>query len=115
LIDDAGIAEHALQGRDAPLDEGLLVLGVIVLGVFRDIAELQRLLDAGGDLPPLDGLQGLQLFFQLPQAFTGEEDFLFPFQMQPSSPTPFFGSASPMDPQDRTEIRARLYPIEGAL
>src|SRR5690606_40626944 len=35
---------------DAALDESLLVLGVLVLGVLGDVAVLLRLLDAGCDL-----------------------------------------------------------------
>ena len=40
----------ALERLDPALDEGLLVLGLLVLGVLREVAVLLRVVDAGGDL-----------------------------------------------------------------
>ncbi len=55
VLDDPGPAELLLQEADAVLEQGLLVLGVVVLGVLADVAELARLTDALGHLFPLDG------------------------------------------------------------
>ena len=64
------------------LEHGLLVLGVVVLGVLGDVAELACLLDALGHLAPLDGREVLDLFLQLVVPFGGENDFLHCF-LQP--------------------------------
>ena len=64
------------SSRNAVLEHGLLVLGVVVLGVLGDVAELARLLDALGDLAPLHGREVLDLFLQLVVSFGGENDFL---------------------------------------
>ena len=53
LVDDGRAAEPLLELRDPLLEHGLLVLGVVVLGVLGDVAELARLLDALGDLTAL--------------------------------------------------------------
>src|SRR5690606_5393128 len=49
--------------------EGLLVLGIVVLGILRKVAEVPGSLDALGDLLALHGLEVIQLAFQLRQAF----------------------------------------------
>ena len=64
------------QHRDAALEHRLLVLGVVVLGVLGDVAELPRLLDAFGDLAALLGGQQLEFVLELLQAFRGEDDVL---------------------------------------
>ena len=58
------------------LEQGLLVLGVVVLGVLADVAELARLTDALGHLFALDGREVGDLVLQLLEAFFGEDDFL---------------------------------------
>src|SRR4029077_17655744 len=62
--------------RDAGLDHGLLVLGVVVLGVLGDVPELARLLDALGNLAALRGLQIRELHFEPLESFWGEDDVL---------------------------------------
>ena len=61
LVDDRRAAQPLLELGDPLLEQGLLVLGVVVLGVLRDVAELARLLDPLGDLATLDGGQVLEL------------------------------------------------------
>ena len=50
-IDHPHVAYPALQLTDPALQQALLVLGIIVLGVLRDIPELASLTDAIRDLP----------------------------------------------------------------
>src|SRR5207342_176509 len=64
-IDDPGGAKLLLEPRDAMLEQRLLVLGVVVLGVLGDVAELARLADAVGDLATLGRLEFLDLLLQL--------------------------------------------------
>ena len=73
-VDDLRRAQALLELRDALLEHHLLVLGVVVLGVLRDVAELARLLDALGDLAPAGGLQMLELVLELLEPFRGEDD-----------------------------------------
>ena len=72
--DDLGGAELLLQPRDPRLEHGLLVLGVVVLRVLHDVAELTRFLDALGDFPALVARKVLELVLELVQAFLGEDD-----------------------------------------
>ena len=58
LVDDAGGAQLVLEVGDLLLEHRLLVLGVVVLGVLGDVAELARLLDPLGDLAPALGRRG---------------------------------------------------------
>jgi hypothetical protein len=58
------------------LEHRLLVLGVVVLRVLGDVAELARLLDALGDLATLDGREVLDLLFELRMPVGSEYDFL---------------------------------------
>jgi hypothetical protein len=50
LVDDRGVLDQRLERLDPPLDERLLVLGVLVLGVLREVAVLLGVVDALGDL-----------------------------------------------------------------
>lgn len=56
---------------DAAFHHGLLVLGVIIFGVFRDVAEFAGYTDALTDLGALFSLEVMQLFFELCFAFLG--------------------------------------------
>src|SRR5262245_47018840 len=58
LVDDHGVLDQRGQGLDPALDERLLVLGVLVLGVLRDVAVLLGFLDPGRHLgtPDIDHL-----------------------------------------------------------
>ena len=67
LVDHRGAAELLLQVEDPLLEHRLLVLGVVVLGVLGDVAELAGLLDPLGDLAPPVGRENLDLFLQLLQ------------------------------------------------
>src|SRR3954470_21536904 len=75
-VEYAGAAQALLELRDARLEHGLLVLGVVVLGVLRDVAELAGLLDALGDFAPLGALQVLQLLLEVLEPFFSEDDVL---------------------------------------
>ena len=55
LVDDRGSAQALFELGDALLEQRLLVLGVVVLGILGDVAELARLLDPLGDLASLRG------------------------------------------------------------
>src|SRR5215213_2990593 len=57
LVDDGRATNALLELGDPTLEQRLLVLGVVVLGVLHDVAELPRLLDARGNLPALHGGQ----------------------------------------------------------
>jgi len=69
-------AELVLELRDPRLEHRLLVLGVVVLGVLRDVAELARLLDASGYLAAALSREVLELGLEIGQAFGGENDVL---------------------------------------
>src|SRR3954468_15787473 len=75
-VEQAGAAQALLELRDARLEHGLLVLGVVVLGVLRDVAELAGFLDALGDLAALRGLEVLQLLLEVLEPFFCEDDVL---------------------------------------
>ena len=76
-VDDrARRASFSSSVGDARLEHRLLVLGVVVLGVLGDVAELACLLDALGDLAAAVGAQDLELVLELLEAFRGEDDVL---------------------------------------
>ena len=58
LVDHGRAAQPLLELGDPLLEQRLLVLGVVVLGVLRDVAELARLLDPLGDLAALRRSRG---------------------------------------------------------
>src|SRR6185312_15636937 len=76
LGDHARVAEPLLERGDAVLEQRLLVLGVVVLGVLGDVAELAGDADAVGDLATLVVRQVLDLLLQLLVAFGSEDDVL---------------------------------------
>ena len=73
LVDDGRAAHPLLELGDPLLEQGLLVLGVVVLGVLHDVAELARLLDPLGDLAALDGGHVLELLAELLQPLLGDQ------------------------------------------
>ena len=75
-VDDLRRAQPVLELGDLLLEHHLLVLGVVVLRVLGDVAELAGLLDALGDLATLVGLQLLELALELLEAFGSEDDVL---------------------------------------
>ena len=64
-VDHARVEQALLELRDLVLEHRLLVLGVVVLRVLRDLAELARDPDPVGDFPTLVGSQDLELLRQL--------------------------------------------------
>ena len=72
-IDHRGGAQLVLQRGDAGLEHRLLVLGVVVLGVLRDVPELPRLLDAIRNLAALVALQVLELLLELLESLWGDQ------------------------------------------
>src|SRR6185503_15223124 len=72
LVDEGRVLDERFQGLDPALDERLLVLGVLVLGVLREVAVLLRVVDPLGDLGPLDGRHLVELRPELVEAFTGQ-------------------------------------------
>ena len=54
LVDDRGVLDQRLERLDPALDERLLVLGVLVLGVLGEVAVLLGVVDPVGDLGSLD-------------------------------------------------------------
>src|SRR6185503_6208890 len=76
LGDHARVAEPLLERGDAVLEQRLLVLGVVVLGVLGDVAELAGDADAVGHLATLVVREVLDLLLQLLVAFGSEDDVL---------------------------------------
>ena len=75
-VDDRRGAELLLDLGDLRLEHGLLVLGVVVLGVLGDVAELARFLDALGDFAALVVGEEIELLLELVEALAGEDDVL---------------------------------------
>src|SRR6185503_17654480 len=65
LVDEGRILDQRLERLDPPLDERLLVLGVLVLGVLRQVAVLLGVVDALGDLRPAHGNHLVELLAEL--------------------------------------------------
>ena len=64
-VDHARVEEPLLELGDLVLEHRLLVLGVVVLRVLGDLAELARNPNAVGDFPTLVGSQDLELLRQI--------------------------------------------------
>ena len=73
LVDHGGAAHALLELGDPLLEQRLLVLGVVVLGVLHDVAELASVLDPLGDLAALHGGHVLQLLVELLQTLLGDQ------------------------------------------
>src|SRR5262245_16384597 len=69
LVDERGVLDQRLERLDAALDERLLVLGVLVLGVLGEVAVLLRVVDPLGDLRPADRHHLVELLAELVEAF----------------------------------------------
>ena len=67
LIDELCVLDGLLERHDATLEEGLVVLGLLELGVLREVAELHRRVDPLGDLGALLRAQVLELGLELLQ------------------------------------------------
>ena len=68
LVDQRGVLDERLERLDPALDERLLVLGVLVLGVLREVAVLLGVVDPLGDLRAADGDHLLELVAELLEA-----------------------------------------------
>ena len=73
LVDHGGAAHPLLELGDPLLEQRLLVLGVVVLGVLHDVAELASLLDPLGNLAALDGGHVFELLAELLQTLLGDQ------------------------------------------
>ena len=71
LLDHDGVLDQRRERLDAAFHERLLVLGVLVLGVLRDVAVLLGLVDARGNLGPLHVDQLVELLADLLEAILG--------------------------------------------
>ena len=65
LLDDRGVAQLELERGDAALQERLLLLGVLVLGVLAQVAVELGLVDARGDARAVDGDELVELGLEL--------------------------------------------------
>src|SRR5262245_51143000 len=72
LVDDRGVLDQRLECLDPALDERLLVLGVLVLGVLAEVAVLLGVVDALSDLGPLDADHLIELGAKLLEAVLGQ-------------------------------------------
>ncbi len=73
-IDDGRLGENVADLGNASLHHALLVLRVVVLGVFGNVAKLASNLDALADLGALDGFEVVQLFLELDPTFLSENE-----------------------------------------
>lgn len=81
-VDNTGVAQLVLDMGNPRLDVRLLVLGVVVLGVLCDIAELARNANPVGDLAALVGAQHLDFLRELLVALGGEKYVLQDYGLQ---------------------------------
>src|SRR2546422_9292956 len=72
LVDQGRVLDERLEQLDAALHECLLVLGILVLGVLREVAVLLGVVDPGRDLGPAYVCHVLVLGLELGQAFARE-------------------------------------------
>ena len=63
VFDHLGPAQRAFQLPDPPFQKALFPLGVVIVGVLRQVALADSLLQAIRKLQPLDGGQVFQLLF----------------------------------------------------
>ena len=75
VVDDAGNFQGSLQVSDAGLDNGLLFLSGVVLGVLAQVAVATCNLDLISNLFTFNGAQFVQVMDQFIIALTGNNDF----------------------------------------
>ena len=75
LIHDAGNFQGSLQVSDAGLDNGLLFLSGVVLGILAQVAVTAGDLDLVGNFLTLDGAQVFQLLLQFIITLSGNDNF----------------------------------------
>src|SRR3989304_8725413 len=71
VVDQRRVLGERPERLDPALDEGLLVLGILVLGVLAEIAVLLGVVDPACDLGTPDGHRLVQLASKLFEAFPG--------------------------------------------
>jgi hypothetical protein len=71
LVDHAGVGHHLLQLGDARLQQALLLLGGVVLGVLAQVALVARLGDLLADMRAIDGLEPVEFIDELLEALFG--------------------------------------------
>ena len=76
LVDDLRVLDHLLERHDPALEEGLVVLGLLELGILREVAEFHRGVDALGHLGALGRAQLCKLRLQLLQPIGRDIDRL---------------------------------------
>src|SRR4029079_9875845 len=67
LVDELGVLDHLLEGHDPALEEGLVVLGLLELGVLAVVPEFHGRVDALRDLVALGRAKVLELGLELLQ------------------------------------------------
>ena len=72
LVDDRGVLDQRLELLDPALDERLLVLGVLVLGVLGDVAVLLGVVDPRGNFGAAHVGHLLELAAGRLETFAGE-------------------------------------------
>jgi len=77
LIDNARIANHALKLKNPSFDERLLLLGILVLRIFGDIAELFGLANPLVDFSTMDGFELIELSLELFEPVARQYDLFF--------------------------------------
>ena len=75
VVDDAGDFQGSLQVSDAGLDNGLLFLSGVVLGILAQVAVATCNLDLISNLFTFNGAQFVQVMDQFIIALTGNNDF----------------------------------------
>src|SRR5699024_3860337 len=75
VVDDARDLERGLDVGDARLDDGLLLFGGVILGVFAQVAVTARDFDLIRHFFAFDGAQFVQFLFQLLVTLPGNDDF----------------------------------------
>jgi len=75
VMDDGRRPQDQLQLLNAAFEKGLLLLGHDVIGVFREIAHLDRLAQAGGQFGAFGRSQFLQFRLELCGAFGSQISF----------------------------------------
>jgi hypothetical protein len=73
LVDHGGAAQPLFELGDPALQQRLFVLGVVVLGVLGDVAELARFLDPRRNFTTFRRREVLDFLFELLEPFWGDD------------------------------------------
>src|SRR5205823_703078 len=105
-LNDAGIAHQLLEQEDAALDETLLVLGVVVLGVLVDIAEFLGLANPLSNLGPALVAKHLEFGLQAVETLLREVYDLVVFHGSHQKPPYYTGFPPPV-----RQLRIRIVSV----